>query len=357
MEAALPASQELANVKSSGNIDKQVKLYDRRDETRNGKATTQQSTPTTTSPVAKVERTLWTGRTLFVACLLSTAVIIGLVAHHFLSESEQDLARVHWEGIADRALTAAMDRLAQKRWDTVTLASMAAETLPDATAWPKVFVPGFERLAHDFARGGSTVFNFAPLVLPQELDEWETFAYQYLHVDRKPIPFDTDVGVSTAGKGVWAYNRTKGKLEQYLDKGGLENMSWNSTHNVMFPVLSSSYREYGPSGSLMFNLHSVEVRGSAIDRMLDCVVAGQLDQQKGAVSLHNLQDQIDLSCTAMSSKIGKKIRESKDGPSYSFYQPIRAVSDLSQVCKPNIFELSSLLSNEGVMSAIYRSRD
>ena len=65
------------------------------------------------SPVAKVERTLWSGRLLFIACLFSTAVVLGWVSHHFLSESEQDLARAHWDGIADRVLSEAVGALAK----------------------------------------------------------------------------------------------------------------------------------------------------------------------------------------------------------------------------------------------------
>ena len=288
------------------------------------------SKPSSSSPVAKVERILCTGRTLFVACLLSTAVVIGWVAHYFLNASERDLARVHWEGIADRALSAALARLAQKRWDAVAFGSIIAETRPNATEWPNVCVPGFERIAQDFSRkSSSTVFNFAPLVLPDELLAWEDFAYQYLHVDRKPVPFASDAGVSAAGKGVWAYNRTHGELEPYLDRGGLEHLEWKSHYDVMFPVFASN-RNDGPSGILMFNLHSVQLRGASLDEMLDCVENSQRNEPS-APSPYSLQDEIDLSCTTMSSKLGNRIRDTPQGPSVSIYQPIRPVSDLSKV--------------------------
>lgn len=204
----------------------------------------------TKSPVAKVERTLWSGRLLFMACLVSTAIVLGWVSHHFLTESEEDLARAHWDGIADRALSEAVGSLAKKRFDLLALASVIAETRPNATEWPYVYVPGYERIAHDLTRGTSTVIHFAPLVKPEELDSWVDFAYQYLHVDRKPVPFESDAGVSTAGRGVWAYNRTNGELVPHLEQSFRGNMVWNSTYNVLWPIFASAGR--GVSASLIF---------------------------------------------------------------------------------------------------------
>lgn len=73
----------------------------------------------------------------------------------------------------------------------------------------------------------------------------------------------------------------------------------------------------------MFNLHSVEIRGAPIDGMMDCVA----DAPESPGDPYNLQDESDLTCATMSSKVGRRIRNAEAGPSVSFYQHIRPVSD------------------------------
>jgi hypothetical protein len=153
-----------------------------------------------------LSRAISGARILFIFCLLCVAVSLGFVAHKYLTEAETQLAENQFESIADRALAEALRIAQQKRWATVTMASIISEFFPDAQAWPFVAVSGFEMILGNLLKTSSSVnMAFAPFVLPEQLAEWEDYIYDFYENTRNP-PLPNSTAFSSFGRGVWAFN-------------------------------------------------------------------------------------------------------------------------------------------------------
>ena len=161
-------------------------------------------TPSPSGPVSRVEFYIRLSRILFVGCLVIAATVLGASSYFLLRKSERNLADTHFESIADRALTEASAALLGRRWLTITMASVIAEILPNASEYPFVSVPGYERIAHGILnakRTEDTAVSF--FVRPDQLEDWEAFAYDFFYNKRKPEPFPNTTAVSSFGRGVW----------------------------------------------------------------------------------------------------------------------------------------------------------
>jgi hypothetical protein len=204
------------------------------------------------------------GRILFVLVLCSVATVFGVVAHRLLSSAEQNLAEQQFDSIADRALLEAYNIAHRRFWAGVTMSRIVSELHPTAEEWPFVPFWGFERLAEGLLSASSGVdMGFVPLVWPEQQAKWEDFAYTVY--DQLGWP-NTTAYKPPFGRGIFAVDNTKElPYNRYHDHVNLTR--WNSTFDVLTPVFRTND---GNHPVLLYNPHSDESRGRAIESMMEC---------------------------------------------------------------------------------------
>jgi hypothetical protein len=130
---------------------------------------------------------------------------------------------------------------------------------------------GFEVIAATvIATAEAKTMGLCPLVRPEELAEFEDFAYNtaFTEINRN-YPNDTglrdfnDDGVLT--RGVHGFDQN---LEIYRETDA--HTVWNSTYDILTPIIMHLA---GPP-ILMFNLHSMKQFGVIVDELLDCAWGG-----------------------------------------------------------------------------------
>lgn len=159
---------------------------------------------------ASTGRVVWVGRFIFISCLLCVALALGSSAHHFLSEAETGLAETQFESIAARALDTSYEITVRKQLGTISMASIAANEFPAADSWPFVAIDGYEVIASNLiATSSGREMGLFPLVTPDQLQDFENFAYRWYEEDREP-PFPNGTAQSSFGKGVWGISDDAG---------------------------------------------------------------------------------------------------------------------------------------------------
>mmetsp|Transcript_28858 Transcript_28858/g.48456 ORF Transcript_28858/g.48456 Transcript_28858/m.48456 type:complete len:272 (-) Transcript_28858:123-938(-) len=212
----------------------------------------------------KVDRLL-IGRAVFLVCLVVIALVLAYGSSYFLQESEIKLAEHEFESVADHILVTAQLATSQRHLGIRALATMVAGEEPDAAKWPFVAFDNFESVAGDII----TTFDgrpiqYAPIVQPEQVVEFNDFAYDYFESNYQP-----GTGYSSAGRGVWGVDRFgPGKqYTPYLDFNG--TTLWGSDYTYLTPTFhGQGSGRTGPT--YMKNLHSEDNLGPAIDRVYEC---------------------------------------------------------------------------------------
>jgi hypothetical protein len=252
---------------------------------------------------------VWVGRLLFISCLAAVAAVLGYLTNKFLTDSETDLAEKQFESIADRAL---MDTAAEitlrKRLGTVTMASIAGFEFPNKEAWPYVNINRYETISSQLIETSSgRGMGFCPLVTPDQLDDFEDFAYQYLE---SKFPPEAQAGISSFGKGVYAKDESLNTSDnRYLDNRD-GSTKWQSPNRLFAPMLQHNG---GATVILMQNLHYDSLRGQVIDDIIECCNKNN----------HNFTEE---ECGVITD-----IRNGKDEPGSLIMQPISPANDADTV--------------------------
>jgi hypothetical protein len=145
------------------------------------------------------------------------------------------------------------------------IAKVISYALPDAEPWPFVAVPGYNDMIDSIgptslAKG----LNFAPIVLPEQAEEWEAFAQEEYH---KFFGNDTiTAGVSSFGFGMWAKDKSIDTPDHRFHEISGET-SWGSPNQILVPKMHHAF--YG-SPLLLFQAHYPRPHGTAIDSVIDC---------------------------------------------------------------------------------------
>lgn len=275
-----------------------------------------------------LNRAVWGARLLFIVCLLFAAAILGYIAHHYLRTAERRLAETQFESIADRSLKEARRIAEEKRWSCITLASMVSEMFPNATAWPFVAVTGFETIVANLL-STSTNYNmgFAPMVLPEQLAEWEDFFYDYYENKRNP-PFPKGTIGNPFGKGAWRTDDPLARPETRYHDDGLTT-SYGSPNQVLFPV---AHVGRGLHGALLASIHADRDRGPAIDLMMDC--SAERADSWDAEAISNACS----TCGVITDMIHYQFTPIPRGPAAAILQPIYAANEPTKVrCSNRLF--------------------
>jgi hypothetical protein len=206
------------------------------------------------------------GRWVFLSVLLATAAAFGTFAYYTLERRETASAETHFKSICEKLLAEAVAIMERKRLGTLTMASVVAHMNPKASQWPFVTVPGFEVIASNvIATSFGLEMGVAPIVTPNQLEEFESFIYDYFE-NKQRSPLSNGTVTSSFGTGVWGFDPTLNTTDQrYRITNG--SKIHGSKNNIIVPLISHN-EGYDPS--LMFDLHSERHRGLEIDRMIEC---------------------------------------------------------------------------------------
>jgi len=213
---------------------------------------------------------LLTARILFLFCLVCVTAGLGYAAYHFLKESEQQLAIAQFASLSKRALHYARERSLTEIQGGVALASVFSNAFPDADRdWPNVALDGYNEVTGnviDATQGRGKAL--LPIVYPDQLEAFEEFAYYYYRTRQRP-PFESpeNIGVSSFGRGVYGIDPNLNTTDNRYRSTG-ENSSWGSPNRFTTPMLQHA----GPIGAelLMYDIHSVKIRGWGIDETKRC---------------------------------------------------------------------------------------
>jgi hypothetical protein len=134
-------------------------------------------------------------------------------------------------------------------------------------------------------------------VTPDQLEQFEEFAYKYYYEDRD---FPNTTAVSPFGRGVWGVD---GDGNKYHETDG--STSYNSPNKIFTPLLQHNG---GPHPALLLNLHFQETRGDVVDGIIEC--------SKKRI------DNPDFECGSITDMLILTSQEEVPGPGALIMQPI-----------------------------------
>jgi signal transduction histidine kinase/CheY-like chemotaxis protein len=245
----------------------------------------------------EAQRRTWYLRVAFVITLVIAAAICGLVSYFVVDDLEQNVGFQTYESIAVSALEGATAIASRKLQGNDAMASVWSYAFPDAEQWPMVFLDGYPEIGSKVAKLSSSMsVGVIPLVKPEESAAFEEHAARSF----KDHDFPEGAGMSEFGFGIWATdtnsNYSDGRVH---DTTGAT--SYESGYNFLAPVFQHNVPN---ASSVMYNVHSNEFRGRAIDSILDC--AAEADEPKP-------------SCVVMTDFVELIVRP---GPATLMYGPI-----------------------------------
>ena len=277
----------------------------------------------TTTKRATENCAVGTGRILFLTFLTVVAILLGYASYAYLHFEENLVAETQFKSIADRALVTSLEITMRKRLGTISMASILSNAFPNADVWPYVTLPGYEEISTNLIETSSgREMGFCPLVTPEQLEDFETFAYNFFESDRDP-PFPNGTAHSDFGKGVWGMDPSAGFPDgRYHESDG--STSYGSPNKIFAPIIQHNA---GAFPALMLNLHFQEERGEVIDSLIEC-----------AKTVKETGDHID--CLSITDMIILTSQEVEPGPGALLMQPIFPKHDNTTVSHALPLQLS-----------------
>lgn len=210
-----------------------------------------------------------TAKIVFLIILIGVAVLAAYFSYTQTAGQEMKLARAQFSAIANRAVESAVGVVHRKRHTTLTMANILSEEFPNATAWPFVYLPGYQRIAGSLAQSGSHEhMGVLPMVSLEQQAEFESFAYDYFYNIRRPkLPNDT--ALYPFGRGIWRPNRTAvGGKSHDNDIDIHKKRSSNPIIVPLFHALESSNDQR--ENIRLFNFYAEPIRRKTIDDIREC---------------------------------------------------------------------------------------
>jgi hypothetical protein len=218
------------------------------------------------------------------------ALGVGYMVFSLYSSAEVAEFNRDYDLLSNGILQTAMNSLTTMNAICAHTAAIYSTEFPDPAMWPNVAHSRFGAMINPVVKSLHVKnINHIPLVLPEELQAFEDFAYDFFANDTESIP---NLGVSPFGKGVWAVNTTTD--EKFHDTTGETAFNSFSFLAPVFQVVNVAANSF----VVMLNTHYDESRGRAIDACISCfykrVRAGQSTEGCGALTgfLFLLQDSV-----------------------------------------------------------------
>ncbi|KAL3919986.1 MAG: hypothetical protein SGILL_003481 [Bacillariaceae sp.] len=197
------------------------------------------------------------GRSVFVFFLIVVAVILAMLTYYYLDEGEQHLIESQYSSMTERALDLTRSLATNKlQHGTMVMAQVAAYSFPDASSWPYVWIDGYwDIVGNVLPTSCYTGIHLAPIVQPDQSEEFETFAYGKF---AETFGENTTMGAySHFGKGIWD--------NRYHDTTGVS--IHGSPYELLVPKLQHALVD---SLYVMMNVHGFRRQGEALDAVINC---------------------------------------------------------------------------------------
>lgn len=245
-------------------------------------------------------------RAAFVLSMLGAALCCGLVAYFVIKGLETKVGTETFSSIAKSAAEGARAITERKVQGGNIMSTVLAYTFPNASAWPLVALPGYSQIAAQIVKqSDSTSQGILMLLEADQIPQFEAHAAQVYR--------DQDYAETAGWKNDTNGNTFFGIYKKDVD-GAIHRdtdgiTSWGSPNDGMLvPILQ--HKNTG-TRSLLYNVHSEEFRGVAIDSILAC--AEKAMENNTSPNCGVVTDFIEL------------IR--RPGPAALLYQPIFPVND------------------------------
>jgi len=210
-----------------------------------------------------ISRTLFL-RIAFVSTLIIAAAVCGLVSFKIITSLEEKIGEETYYSIATSALVGAQDLTLRRIRGLEVTATILSYAYPNESQWPNVALNGYQHIAKKVADlSDSKIMGLISLVAPDEVEEFEQHAMQIFEDQNYP----DDAGYQDFGFGIW-----KRSIDSPNEDGKLHDTTGETTfpsdYQILAPILE--HNRIG-TPALMYNVHSEEFRGKALDSMMKCV--------------------------------------------------------------------------------------
>ena len=272
-------------------------------------------------------KAVYTGRLIFVACLLCVATVMGVVTWFFLRDSERRLAENQFEAIAERAINTAQEIVVRKRLGTISLSSVIANLFPFNDQWPFIAMQGYEEVAKNLIEtSNGREMGLCPLVVESQLPQFENHAYEWFQERRVPV-FPNGTGYSSFGEGIWMPNTTCDCADNRSHVTTTET-SWGSDFDIVTPILQHNE---GAHPALMLNLHFEPSRGRIIDDIMRCSGC-TVSSETGEIDCLQAPPHPNPGiCGAMTDMVILTSQEVEPGPGALLMEPIYPARNTSEL--------------------------
>ncbi|KAJ1444105.1 hypothetical protein B484DRAFT_389004 [Ochromonadaceae sp. CCMP2298] len=218
-------------------------------------------------------RVFWL-RALVVASLLGVAAVIGWWAYTILRESESTQADSLYESVSVAALVNTQKSFTRASKGATTLASMFSGAHPTETDWPNAALGEFAERAAQLAEiANVNDVGFGPVLRPDQVAAWETFAFNLWDNDPLIPPnraFTPPAGPGLPpGRGIWNINPNippPGSI--YLDDLS-GNTTWGDSDTLRILLPTAQHKGENLLG---LNSYPSQVLGPVIEKTLLCAM-------------------------------------------------------------------------------------
>ncbi|KAJ1440869.1 hypothetical protein B484DRAFT_465897 [Ochromonadaceae sp. CCMP2298] len=218
-------------------------------------------------------RVFWL-RALVVASLLGVAAVIGWWAYTILRESESTQADSLYETVSVAALVNTQKSFTRASKGATTLASMYSGAHPTETDWPNVALGEFAERAAQLAEIANVDnYGFGPVLRPDQVAAWETFAFNLWDNDPLIPPnraFTPPAGPGLPpGRGIWNINSNippPGSI--YLDDLS-GNTTWGDSDTLRILLPTAQHMQPNLLG---LSAYPTQMLGPVIEKTLLCAM-------------------------------------------------------------------------------------
>ena len=203
--------------------------------------------------------------------LLCSFVLFTLFIFHMLWRAENDAYLSHYDAMSTELLHGFDTALDKLHHGCASMATSLSLINPDSSVWPNASISGYGDLNNNVDGLTNTRVTLSPIVWPEKASYFESYAAQAF-ASSPDTP--AHAGYSPFGFGIFALDENG---TRYHDKTGVTSFSNNT---FMTPILGSAFP--ATSKAFLYNTHSELTRGSAMDSVYACVLAGA--QQCSALS-------------------------------------------------------------------------
>lgn len=199
--------------------------------------------------------------------LMIAMVLGGYFSYTYITEFEYEIADDNYTTISRQAIDlvlASNDRMI-KGGDALAL--NYGLSFPNVNEWPNVVLPTFPALAIELKEISNSVRLFIPFVSPEEVDDFETFYYDYYASDSS---FYDGIGQHSFGEGIFAFDTSLDNSDKkFHDTSG--TLGRDGEYPLLAPAVQfQDMTNFAAAPGIMWNILSVPPYAAAANVAISC---------------------------------------------------------------------------------------